>query len=218
MTPFLQQPLTVADLLERLGDIAASRIRLHPAPGTASEADLIRVHDHDGRICELVDCVLVEKAMGFFESRLAAVLIHLFETFLERKPLGIVVGADGMMRLAPGLVRVPDVSFVSWSRLPGRRVPRTPIPDLAPDLAVEVLSAGNTQAEMKRKVGEYFAADVRLVWLVHTRSRSVQVFKSPGRSAQRGEGETLSGGSVLPGFSLTVGEWFERAEKEPPRA
>ena len=51
----------------------------------------------------------------------------------------------------PGLVRIPDVAFISWGRLPNRRVPTEPIPDLAPDLAVEVLSVGNTPGEMARK-------------------------------------------------------------------
>ena len=71
-----------------------------------------------------------------------------------------------MVWLFRGLVRIPDVAFTSWERLPGRRVPPEPIPELAPDLAVEVLSQSNTEAEMTRKRGEYFAAGVRLVWLV----------------------------------------------------
>ncbi len=113
---------------------------------------------------------------------------------------------------------IPDVSFVSWDRLPGGRVPREPIPDLVPDLAVEILSEGNTAAEMKRKVAEYFAADARLVWLVYPDARAVEVFKAPGRSVRLGVTGTLEGGKVLPGFALSVRERFERAETRPPRA
>ena len=76
----------------------------------------------------------------------------------------IVVGEAGMMRISQGLVRIPDVSFVSWDRLPEGKVPSEPIPALAPDLAVEVLSQGNTAKEMNRKRREYFEAGVRLVW------------------------------------------------------
>ena len=61
-----------------------------------------------------------------------------------------------MVRLAPGLVRIPDLAFISWQRLPERRVPTDPIPGLVPDLVVEVLSDGNTAAEMDRKRREYF--------------------------------------------------------------
>ena len=61
-----------------------------------------------------------------------------------------------MIRLAPGLIRIPDVSFISWHRLPGRTIPHEAILSTAPDLAVEVLSPGNTQREMQAKLKEYF--------------------------------------------------------------
>ncbi len=66
---------TLADLHERLGGIPLHRIRYHPAPGTDTEADVL-VHPHgEKRLCELVDGVLVEKPMGYYESRWAAILI-----------------------------------------------------------------------------------------------------------------------------------------------
>src|SRR5262249_45123031 len=143
---------TLADLRERLGGIALERIWFHPAPGTAAEKDVIEAEARENRLCELVDGTLVEKAMGFEESRIAIELEYLVKAYLRQNDLGICVGADGMMRIAPGLVRIPDVSFISWDRLPGRESPPEPLPDLAPDLAVEVLSEGNTRLEMARKV------------------------------------------------------------------
>src|SRR5271165_2906597 len=136
---------TLADLRKRLGGVPLERIWFHPAPGTATEKDVIEAEDRENRLCELVDGTLVEKAMGFEESRLAGELLYLVKSYLDQNDLGICVGADGMMRIAPGLVRIPDLSFISWDRLPGRESPRVPIPDLAPDLAVEVLSEGNTR-------------------------------------------------------------------------
>ena len=137
---------TLADLRERLGGIPLDRIRFRPAPGTATEKDVIEAEARENRLCELVDGTLVEKAVGFEEARLAARLVHLVKSYLDKNDLGVCVGADGMMRIAPGLVRIPDVSFITWDKLPGRESPREPIPDLAPDLAVEVLSEGNTKA------------------------------------------------------------------------
>ncbi len=209
----IEAPTTVADLLERLDGIPPHRIRLRPAPGTAREEDVVAVHDHEGLLCELVDGVLVEKVMGYYESRVAAILIQLLGNFLHQARLGIVAGADGMMKLAAGLVRVPDVSFVSWSRLPDGQVPRAPIPRLVPDLAVEVLSEGNTKAEMTRKVAEYFAAGTLQVWLVHTDPPAVEVFSSPDQSTRLEEADTIDGGGVLPGFSLSIRDWFERVER-----
>ena len=122
--PSLLTAVTVSELLYQLGDIPPERVRLQPTPGTATEADVVAVHDQEDRLCELVDGVLVEKTMGYYESYIAATLIRLIGNFVVEHDLGIVAGADGMMRLAPGLVRIPDVSFVSWEKLPGRRLPR----------------------------------------------------------------------------------------------
>ncbi len=156
---------TLADLLDQLGGIAPERVRLPPPPGTATEKDVLKVHARQGRLCELVDGVLVEKGMGFLESVLASALIEVLQGFVKPRNLGLVAGEAGMMRLAPGLIRIPDVAFISWERLPGQRMPREAIPDLAPDLVVEVLSTSNTEAEMARKRREYFAAGARLVWV-----------------------------------------------------
>ena len=199
---------TLADLLEHLGGIAPERVRFRPAPGTATEEDVLAIHDREGRLYELVHGVLVEKAVGLRESLLAIALASLLRGFVRPRNLGLVTGADGMMRLLPGLVRIPDVAFISWERLPNRRVPIEPLPDLAPDLAVEVLSVGNIPGEMARKRQEYFSAGVHVVWQVDPRTRTVEVFTAPDQSAVLHETHMLEGGTVLPGFTLPLQELF----------
>src|SRR5262249_32018285 len=143
MTPVLISPAaieTLADLLEYLGGIAPQRVRFRPAPGTATAEDVLAIHAREDRLYELIDGVLVEKAVGLRESYLASVLIAILWNFVRLRNLGMVTGEAGMMRLALRLVRIPDVAFISWQRLSGRRIPTEPIPALAPDLAVEILS------------------------------------------------------------------------------
>lgn len=202
---------TLADLLAQLGNVPPERIRLHPAPGTATEADVLVRPGGEKRLCELVDGVLVDKPRGYYESLLAALLIGFLRRFLDEHDLGIVLGADGTLRLAPGLVRLPDVSFISWARFPGRQLPREPIPDVVPDLAVEVLSESNTEPEMARKLQEYFAAGCRLVWYVYPDDAIVRVYTAPTAVRVLGGDEVLDGGAVLPGFQLAIREWFARA-------
>jgi Uma2 family endonuclease len=202
---------TVADLIDALGGVPPERIRLHPTPGTATEQDVIDLHDRQNRLFELVDGVLVEKAMGYYESLLAAVLLQLLRNFADEHQLGPVAGADGMMRLTAGLVRIPDVSFISWDKFPNHQIPREPIPDLAPELAVEVLSKSNTPQEIARKIDEYFAAGTQLVWILDPPPRTITVFTTPNRSTTIGESDILDGGSVLPGFAVRLREIFERA-------
>ena len=83
---------TIADFLRRLGNIPAGRVRLHPMPGTATEKDVIRVLDEENRPCELVEGTLVEKAMGYEESAIAAYLIMCLNNFVLPRKLGIVTG------------------------------------------------------------------------------------------------------------------------------
>ena len=201
--------MTVADLLACFGPMPAGRIRTNPLPGTATEQDVLDIEARESRLCELVDGVLVEKTVGIYESYLAVRIVHLLAGFVERHPLGIVLGADGMMRLAPGLVRIPDASFVSWNQLPGCRVPRVPIADLAPALAVEVISPGNTAREMERKLQDFLAAGVRLVWYVLPEPQEVHVYTAERRDVLT-LAQELSGGDVLPGFVLPLRQLFQQ--------
>src|SRR4051812_35293586 len=131
---------TIDDLLHDLGDVPASRVRVRPAPEHATVQDVLDVHAHERRLCELVDGTLVEKAVGLKESLIAGALISFLRAFVVPRNLGLVSGESGMMRLFAALVRIPDVAFISWARAPGGKVPTEPVPLLAPDLAVEVLS------------------------------------------------------------------------------
>lgn len=205
--------LTVADLLEQLGDIAPARVRVRPALGSATVDDVLKIHAQEKRLYELVDGVLVEKAMGLRESFLAIALSSILWSFVKPRKLGIVSGEAGMLRLDSGLVRIPDVAFISWERLPNRQIPREPVPLLAPDLVVEILSPSTTPAEMARKRQEYFAAGVRLLWLIDPEARTVAVYTAPEAARELSAMETLDGGDVLPGFRLSLQELF--AELEP---
>jgi len=205
---------TVADLLRRLGDVPADRIRFHPPLGTATVADVVSIRENEGVLCELIEGVLLEKTVGMKESRLAMWLGGMLNLFIIPKNLGFVAGPDGGMELLLGLVRIPDVAFISWDRTPDRTMPTAPVPQLAPNLAVEVLSKGNTVGEMAAKRIDYFAARVELVWEIHPAKRTVAVYTSPTDCTMLGAGDTLDGGTVLPGYTLTLAELFGELDRK----
>jgi Uma2 family endonuclease len=208
MSTAVVQELTLADVLQQLGGISPRRIRFRPAPGTATEEDVVKIRDRDRRLFELIDGVLVEKVMGYWESVLAIELGRLLGNFVRGKKLGTLAGEAGMLRLSPGLVRIPDLSFISRARLAHHRRARAAILPLAPDLAIEVLSEGNTPKEMARKIREYFDSGCRLVWLVDPRTRTVAVYNSLAKPIVFTEKQTLSGGDVLSGFRLPLRKLF----------
>ncbi|MCA9214324.1 MAG: Uma2 family endonuclease [Planctomycetales bacterium] len=209
---------TMAERLMDLGDLPSSRIRMDPPPGTADLDDVIRANDHSDRICEWVDRTLVEKAVGWQESLLAMVLGRWLGNFLESNDLGAVIGPDGMYRIFADTARAPDISFISWERLPDGRLPTEPVPAVVPDFAIEILSIGNTRSEMARKRREYFHAGVRLLWIVDPRARSVAIFTASDQYTVVDENATIDGGSVLPGWSVDLSKLFAELDRRAPDA
>ncbi len=200
------------EILAELGGIAAHRVRREPAPGGATITDLMRANDN-GAHCELVDAALVEKAMGWSESLIAIILGGLLREFVNSRNLGVVSGPDGFMEILPSLVRGPDVAFTSWERIPDGRVPSEPVPRIVPDLAVEVLSIGNTFMEMSRKRHEYFHAGVRLVWMVDPRERSVAVYTTINDYVILDESQILKAHDVLPGLEIRLADVFGELDR-----
>jgi Uma2 family endonuclease len=213
VTVTTQLPLdwSLADLHRRLGDIPLERIRLYPPPGLATVEDVTRLQDTENRLCELIDGTLVEKPMGYYESRLAAIVITYLQLFVEKHDLGIVLGEGGTLRILANQVRVPDVCFISWSRFPNRLLPRQPVPHLSPDLAVEILSDSNTQTEMDRKRTDYFQAGTKMVWYIDPATRTATAYTVANQGTHVAEDQCLEGGEVLPGFSMSLRELFAKA-------
>jgi Uma2 family endonuclease len=93
------------------------------------------------------------------------------------------------------------------------KAPESRSPDPAPDLAVEVLSEGNTKAEMARKVQEYFDAGVIPMWLIDPRKRTARVLATLEKFALVRADQMLDGGAVLPGFVLRLSDLLDRGRR-----
>jgi Uma2 family endonuclease len=206
---------TIADVQERLGHVPESRILSFPAPGTATVQDLLDSSITNGRSCELVEGILVEKAMGFRSEYIAYWIGYLIAAFLEENNIGAVFGSQAPIRFRLNLVLIPDVGFIRWDSVEDTDVIENPsgaFLEVPPDLAVEVLSPGNTRKEMDTKLKEYAKARVELVWYVDPERNEVDVY--PKGSAKRkktfGINDTLDGGEVLPGFTLPVAKIFKK--------
>lgn len=118
--------------------------------------------------------------------------------------------------MADDLVRYPDVAFIAWDHIPRDADPHTPLPDWVPSLAIEILSSGNTPGEMTRKLRDYFAAGVNLVWYVDPRKRIIEVYTDMDEVCTLTEADQLDGGDVLPGFRISVRELLDSGEIRRP--
>ena len=110
------------------------------------------------------------------------------------------------------------MAFIAWNRMAGGKFPKTPVAALVPDLAIEILSRGNTRAEISRKLREYFFAGTTLAWVINPKTETAQVYHSAGESHRVDKTGILDGEKVLPGFRLSLAELFARADEEEPPA
>jgi Uma2 family endonuclease len=201
---------TLAGIWMRAGQVPLDRILMKPEPGTATEDDAADSRHKLNLNCELVNGILVAKTMGWYESQVALALGYFLHQYLDKHPIGVIAGEDGPCRTVAFNIRKPDVAFVSLDRFPERKLPRRKVLPIAPDLAVEILSEGNTTAEMDLKLKEYFAAGVKAVWYVEPDLRSVRVFTAADKHDDIAPDGVLRGGDVLPGFELSLTKLFEK--------
>lgn len=146
---------------------------------------------------------------GAINGRIALRLGH----FVDINRLGVVLTENTGFHLArdPDTLRCPDVSFLSRARIPVGGI-GPGLVEGAPDLAVEVLSPGDTVYESEEKTEDYLAAGVRMVWVVNPKLQRVTVY-GPGQAPRVfGEQDTIEGGDVLPGFACRVGDFFSWPE------
>jgi Uma2 family endonuclease len=170
-------------------------------PGVTDQ-DLLRL-PKDGRKYELVDGEIRVSPAGARHGEISVRLTAALLAFVSPKRLGRVFDSSTGYRLPGGNVRSPDASFVSSDRLP--RVPEG-FAELAPDLAVEVLSPEDSPREVLDKVGEYLAAGVRLVWVIDPRASRAVSYRSLTDVREIGPDGTLDGGELLPGFRCALSD------------
>ncbi len=176
----------------------------------------------DGRIVsehyEVVDGVVVEEPpLGASEVWMASFLAQSMGYFATSNRLGrVVVEMLYVLVAEPRLRRRPDLAFVSRERWPlNRPVPSEAAWNVVPDLAVEITSPTDLIDDLMDKIEEYFAAGVRLVWVVYPKHRRVYVYDSPTSVRILQVGDELDGGAVLPGFRFPLAGLFETQEDGP---
>jgi Uma2 family endonuclease len=163
---------------------------------------------HEGKRYELDRGVLVEMSpTGDIHGIVALWIGHLIVGFVVAHDLGYVTAAETGFTLStnPDIIRAPDVAFIAKSRqkpLTGRYY------TIAPDSVVEVVSPGDTASQIRRKVNQFLLAGTRLIWVVYPDERLIDIYRPDSDTETVGIKDTLDGGDVLPGLTLSMREVF----------
>lgn len=178
-------------------------------------ADELFMMPDDGYCYDLIKGELRKMSPpGAEHGALAARLTIALGQYVEEHDLGEVFGAETGFKLAsnPDTVLAPDLAFVSNERIPPTGIPVAYWPG-APDLAVEVVSPGNSRREIEEKITIYLAAGVRLVWIISPKQRTLTIYRANTEPVTLNESDILDGQDVLPGFQYSVARIFTRQRK-----
>lgn len=157
------------------------------------------------RLFELIDGETQEKMVGYTASKIAGLILTYLNLYLFTHPIGSATGADGAYIFANDTLMIPDAAFILNQRLPSNLTGAVSVP---PDLAVEVKSPSDSYRELRRKAEKYIALGTKVVWLVFPETEQIEVYIGTDKELILGIHDTLSGGDLLPGFSLPLRDVF----------
>jgi Uma2 family endonuclease len=176
---------------------------------TFTAEDLLRMPD-DGFRYELVRGELRKMAAaGHQHGRIAINVTTPLDQYVRAHNLGVVYAAETGFKLAsnPDTVRAPDVAFIRRERVEEVGDVEGYWPG-APDLVVEVISPSDAYSEVEGKILEWLEAGVRMVIVVNPRKRVITVYRSLTDITVLTEHDGLSGGDVVPGWTMPVRHVF----------
>ncbi len=174
-------------------------------PATLMTAEeLLHLNVPDQRTELVRGRLVIREPAGDRHGRVAMNLTLRLGAHVERVQLGQLFAAETGFTLfrAPDTVRAPDVAFIGRERLPE---PTTGFLEVAPDLAVEVLSPSDGPGEVLAKVGDWLKAGTRLVWVIDPERRLARVYRADGSESSIPEWESLDGEDVVPVFRCQLG-------------
>jgi Uma2 family endonuclease len=173
--------------------------------------ELSQESEYAGKLLELIDGEIIEMSKpGGKHGVVTGNIFGFLWTYVRQNNLGYVTAAETGYILKKNLegcdsIRGLDVGYIHKDRLP-EGVPDKHIP-IAPDLAVEVISPGNSAEDIHNKILELLNAGTKLIWIVYPESKTVNVHTKAGTKTFTIE-DVLDGGAALPNFSLAIADIF----------
>lgn len=144
-----------------------------------------------------------------FHSAVQKALLRLIEEWCRETGEVYPEWAIALKRQGEDWVPVPDLTYVSYQRLPVEVMEDEACP-VPPDLAIEIISQGQTFGQLVKKATDYLEAGVLRVWVVDPQARSITVFypDAPPRTYTK---DALITDSLVEGLRLTPQQIFGEA-------
>jgi len=183
------------------------------APKIWTDEEFMALPD-DGHHYEIINGELIDMGnSGALHGYVCSTLMILLGGYVRQHNLGAMLDSSTAFKMKNGNKRSPDIAFFAKERLQGIAVLPSGYLEGAPDLAVEVLSPGNTVEEIDDKLTEYFENGSRLVWVINPTQHYVLVYRSAKEPDRLLKGkDSLDGEEVIPGFTLAIADLFQKLD------
>ncbi|NEP02828.1 MAG: Uma2 family endonuclease [Symploca sp. SIO2E9] len=159
---------------------------------------------------ELIDGQAVAKmSPKLFHSLIQLTLVNLLKQWHQNQGIAIQEWAITLKRHGKDWVPVPDVIYISYNRL-GQNWLQDQACPTAPELAIEIISPGQSFGNLAEKAVDYLKADVLRVWVVDIHARTITVFY-PDSVPETLRGKAILTDTLFEGLQLTPQQIFQQA-------
>lgn len=151
--------------------------------------------------------LIVMPPVKSLHTLVALAILEALQAYLREQPIGRAIPEAGyVLSRNPLTVRQPDISVLSTDRI--HATGDDDYFEGSPEVAIEVVSPSDTAQELAIKVEQYLRFGAKQVWIVFPKPRQIHVHEPGAHRMVLEESEVLTGGDVLPGFSVKVADLF----------
>lgn len=100
--------------------------------------------------------------------------------------------------------RRPDIAYYTEAQIQAARNNE----DVHPDFVIEVISKNDQAEKLVKRMGDYWAAGVRVIWQIYPENKQIHVYHGKHMTVCSGD-DLCSAEPVVPGFVLPVHEVFK---------
>ncbi len=149
-----------------------------------------------------------ERTMNQYQTHIATNLVRFFfELFTQKKVTGRLSEETDTFFL-PKAHRRPDLAWFSEEQLAKMAHGENQVPEFV----IEVISTADQINKVGKKLRNYRAADVKVVWLIFPDLEEIHVYRGVKSVIYAGD-QMVSAAPALPAFSLKVNDVFKKPQK-----
>jgi Uma2 family endonuclease len=143
---------------------------------------------------------------AFYHNQIVQTLLFELMLYFRSNRIGLALQAENLYALSPTTRRSPDVAVILGDRR--AELQDAKVIPIIPDIAAEVLSPSETPRAVHRKLGQYFRAGVKEVWVIDPESRTLEIWTGLTLNEPALEGDNVLTSPLLPGFELSLKDLF----------